>query len=237
MASFLKDVDFFRRVPKDLTESSFHGFLLSIIAGLFMTILLITEFSAYMSTSTETQIIMDRSGEQQLRINFNISMLDLRCEFATLDMVDALGTNRLNVSQGVEKWELDLLGRRRKFLGLNSAQEDLLHEISVVEKHEGEQVVTLGGAEGGNTFEKHLKENEHVMVNFYAPWCVWCQRLEPVWEAFAEDAMKQEVPMSVAKVDCVESRELCMSQRIQAFPSVRYFKKGELNSEYKTTGR
>ena len=24
-----------------------------------------------------------------------------------------------------------------------------------------------------------------MLVNFYAPWCHWCQRLEPVWEKSA----------------------------------------------------
>jgi thiol-disulfide isomerase/thioredoxin len=26
-----------------------------------------------------------------------------------------------------------------------------------------------------------------VVVNFYAPWCPWCQRLEPTWEAVTQD--------------------------------------------------
>ena len=25
-----------------------------------------------------------------------------------------------------------------------------------------------------------------VVVNFYAPWCPWCQRLEPTWEAVTQ---------------------------------------------------
>lgn len=26
-----------------------------------------------------------------------------------------------------------------------------------------------------------------VVVNFYAPWCPWCQRLEPTWEAVTQE--------------------------------------------------
>ncbi len=26
-----------------------------------------------------------------------------------------------------------------------------------------------------------------VIGNFYAPWCPWCQRLEPTWEAVREE--------------------------------------------------
>ena len=42
-------------------------------------------------------------AEQQLRINFNITMLDLPCEFAAIDMLDVLGTNRFNVTKNIEK--------------------------------------------------------------------------------------------------------------------------------------
>lgn len=36
--------------------------------------------------------------------------------------------------------------------------------------------------------------------NQYAPWCVWCQRLGPTWEAFAEHVEEQKIPVKVAKV-------------------------------------
>ena len=58
----------------------------------------------------------------------------------------------------------------------------------------------------------------------YAPWCVWCQKLEPVWEAFAERLIADGLPTSVVKVDCIANRQLCAEQKIQAFPTLRLFK-------------
>ena len=30
-----------------------------------------------------------------------------------------------------------------------------------------------------------------VVVNFFAPWCPWCQRLEPTWEAVTQEVHKR----------------------------------------------
>ena len=30
-----------------------------------------------------------------------------------------------------------------------------------------------------------------VVLNFYAPWCPWCQRLEPTWEAVSQEVHKR----------------------------------------------
>ncbi|CAN0515811.1 unnamed protein product, partial [Ectocarpus sp. 12 AP-2014] len=63
----------------------------------------------------------------------------------------------------------------------------------------------------------------------FAPWCVWCIKLAPTWEAFAEE-VERDTSLSgklrVAKVDCVEERELCSTQSLMAFPTIRYFKGG-----------
>ena len=53
----------------------------------------------------------------QIRINFNITMLDVPCEFATVDILDVLGTNQQNVTKNIEKWNLDQNAQRRMFQG------------------------------------------------------------------------------------------------------------------------
>ena len=53
----------------------------------------IQELNNYLTLETQTSMIVDRSAQGDLlRINFNISFPALSCEFATLDVSDALGT-------------------------------------------------------------------------------------------------------------------------------------------------
>jgi hypothetical protein len=50
------------------------------------------ELNAFLTPITRAEMIVDRSKhDEQLRINFNISFPALSCEFATLDVSDALG--------------------------------------------------------------------------------------------------------------------------------------------------
>jgi thioredoxin-like negative regulator of GroEL len=59
--------------------------------------------------------------------------------------------------------------------------------------------------------------------------CVWCQKLAPTWEAFAETAEEDTPALRVVKVDCVVNHELCAEQKIHAFPTIRFFKNGKPN--------
>ena len=61
---------------------------------------------------------------------------------------------------------------------------------------------------------KWLDNHDYTFVNYYAPWCVWCQRLEHVWEAFAAAIAAEDLPLSIVKVDCAANAELCIEQRI-----------------------
>lgn len=38
-----------------------------------------------------------------------------------------------------------------------------------------------------NEFQTTLTHYPIVVINFYAPWCHWCQRLEPAWEAATKE--------------------------------------------------
>ena len=70
-----------------------------------------------------------------------------------------------------------------------------------------------------------------LLVNFYAPWCPWSQRMNPVWDAAARTLHARYPPdadgrVLLAKVDCTAELPLCRSAGIQGFPSVRVFRGG-----------
>lgn len=69
-----------------------------------------------------------------------------------------------------------------------------------------------------------------VVLNFYAPWCPWCQRLEPTWEAVVTEVHtrypESDGRIRMGKVDCTIEVELCRQHHITGFPSIRVFRKG-----------
>lgn len=231
--SGFKVLDFYRKIPEDFVKQTSVGASLSLCAGIFMLVLFFIELFAFLSTSTETSVILDTNADTQLRINFNITLMDLHCDYAVVDVYDVLGTNTQNISKNIEKWQLDESGVRRIFSGRNREQKDIAHDThhpSIEELHmNGVHAIPLDD----ESFDEFLKEHRFSFVNFYAPWCVWCQRLEPTWEAFAEELERlegtpDELQVDVARVDCVANREVCMQQRIQAFPTLRLFKDGQI---------
>lgn len=140
---------------------------------LVMGILFLSETIAFGSTSIVTSITVDENVEPQIRLNFNITLMDLHCDFVAVDVWDALGTNRQNVTKNVDKWQLDETGRRRIFSGRNRDPRALHyeeHDMTVEEMHEeaGVHAVSLNK---GN-FEQFLKENPMAFLDLYAPWYV-----------------------------------------------------------------
>ncbi|CAD7695013.1 unnamed protein product [Ostreobium quekettii] len=91
----LKAVDFYKKLPSDLSESTLAGAWISILAAIVISVLLGLEFFEFMQVQTQTELVVDRSKQGELlRINFNVSFPALSCEFATLDVSDSLGTVR-----------------------------------------------------------------------------------------------------------------------------------------------
>ncbi|KAJ9568009.1 hypothetical protein OSB04_003975 [Centaurea solstitialis] len=73
LTSRIKSVDFFRKIPRDLTEASLSGAGLSIVAAVTMMFLFGMELQNYMAITTTTSVIIDQSTDSEyLLINFNI---------------------------------------------------------------------------------------------------------------------------------------------------------------------
>ena len=117
-------------------------------------------------------LALDSNTDYQVRVNFNITMMDLRCEWAVVDTVSVLGTDQ-NITAHVTKWQVDGEGVRRRFQGRNRQQTDIAMFDGAVtstidELHEdGEDAVSLDTV----TFPFALMEFTYLFVDFYASWC------------------------------------------------------------------
>lgn len=74
-------------------------------------------------------------------------------------------------------------------------------------------------------FESTLKENDVVLVDFYADWCGPCKALHPSLESLAADFEGKAV---IAKVNVDTETEISTDFGIRSIPALLYFKKGEL---------
>jgi protein disulfide-isomerase A1 len=86
-----------------------------------------------------------------------------------------------------------------------------------------------------SNFEEEMAKFEHLLVEFYAPWCGHCKKLAPEYSAAAEVLAKNEPPLTLAKVDATEEKKLAEKFGIQGFPTLFWFNNGE-KQEY-TGGR
>ena len=79
-----------------------------------------------------------------------------------------------------------------------------------------------------DNFEKVIKQEGMVLVDFFATWCGPCKMLAPVLSKIAEE---NEGKVKIAKVDVDEQRELAIKFGIESIPTLILFKDGEKINE------
>jgi Endoplasmic Reticulum-Golgi Intermediate Compartment (ERGIC) len=142
---------------------------MSTLALFTIITLFFLETRAFMFSRIRTDLTLDDNNDDRIRLNFNITMMDLRCDFAVVDVVSVLGTDQ-NVTTHITKWNVDAEGVRQRFKGRNRQQNDIvLYDDSVKESIEdlhqdGVDVISLTP----DTLDFTIKENEYVFVDFFA---------------------------------------------------------------------
>jgi len=248
--------NYFKHVPDDLVISSTPGMIISLIGTIVMITLFIFELNAYRKVDVSTTLVVDELVDEMLRMNFNVTLHQVPCDYLSIDVSDTTGTARHNISKDILKWRLDSEQRviaASTALTAHTRTEARQHPDTDHETHGGKYDMlgddddeyeppdtNLSQALGQETFEPFLKEHELTVVNFFAPWCIWCRRFEPV---YLETASK--IPdlhfhghARLAQVDCVAHQPFCGVNQIRAYPTVRMYKNGDpVNFELFTGAR
>ncbi|KAL9974978.1 hypothetical protein ACROYT_G012090 [Oculina patagonica] len=67
-----------------------------------------------------------------------------------------------------------------------------------------------------------LKNDGSWLVEFYAPWCGYCKKLEPIWSEVARTL--QGSPITVAKLDATRFSAIAREFGVRGYPSIKFIK-------------
>ncbi len=241
-------LDMFRRIPREYRTSSYLGGVLSAACAAVLTVLVLLELQAYLTVTYTSAVVFPGNGvgrgvpgtayQPYVSLRFNVTFPHLPCEYMSAEMFDVYGRHAITntsvtperpsgdekVSMTIFKWRVVDEGRKRAgsmqqhvepTQGGKPVHEELPYHHAA---HQYRDVVPLTVA----NFDTFVQSKDVVMVDFYAPWCIWCQRLAPVWENFAHEVGTKDYAdfVGVAKVDCTTETPLCTRRRIQGYPSI-----------------
>lgn len=224
----LSSVDLFRQIPKDLTQSTSQGVVLSMLAYLLLTTLLVMETTSFLRGTVESSVMMDSSPDAPVPLSLHMTVPALPCELLAVSLWDQSSGQKLPLVGDVHK-TMVAGPQGEKVLGTWDDSDPQFANNRAAVLGEGAVAPRAGLDEAelltSGAFQHSLEANEWSFVNFHTPWCSWCRKLSPTWEAFALTVHEKDIRVKVYKVDCEREATLCRSQAIGGYPTLRIYKR------------
>ncbi|GMF44147.1 unnamed protein product [Phytophthora fragariaefolia] len=125
--------------------------------------------------------------------------------------------NKLDEQRKTYDWELFEDSQAARALALLAAVA-LVARAAEFEEEEDVLVLTEGN------FAEAVSGHDTLLVEFYAPWCGHCKKLEPEYAAAAKNLKELDPPIRLAKVDATAESKLAEQFGIRGFPTLKFFK-------------
>ncbi|KAF4024254.1 hypothetical protein G4228_016233, partial [Cervus hanglu yarkandensis] len=94
----LRRFDIYRKVPKDLTQPTYTGAIISICCCLFILFLFLSELTGFITTEIVNELYVDdpdKDSGGKIDVSLNISLPNLHCELVGLDIQDEMGRHEV----------------------------------------------------------------------------------------------------------------------------------------------
>ena len=178
---------------------------------------------------------------EKIGVSSEVQLLDVRTpeEFNTQHLDNALNIN-INHS-GFDKEVAQLDKNKPVFVyclagGRSSKAANHLAELGFKEVYNLEGGITKWNASGlgkpvkhddGITleqYEKLVKSDKKVLIDFYAEWCGPCKKMAPYMEKMKTEMKDQLV---IVKIDADKNQQLAQQLKIQGLPALILYKNGK----------
>ncbi|XP_078006678.1 endoplasmic reticulum-Golgi intermediate compartment protein 1 isoform X3 [Phascolarctos cinereus] len=90
--------DIYRKVPKDLTQPTYTGAIISVCCCLFILFLFLSELTGFIATEVVNELYVDdpdKDSGGKIDVSLNISLPNLHCELVGLDIQDEMGRHEV----------------------------------------------------------------------------------------------------------------------------------------------
>ena len=99
-------------MPRDLTEPTFCGAVVSILCTILLVGLTAFEIQNYMYNDSHAELVIDQSHRDDfVNVNIDIVFPYMPCDILSLDVQDIMGTHKTDVMGELYKIRLDQKGK------------------------------------------------------------------------------------------------------------------------------
>ena len=100
----LRRFDIYRKVPKDLTQPTTTGAIISISSGVFIVFLLVSELLTFLRTDLVSELYVDdpTTGDR-IPVTIKLSLPDMECKFLGVDIQDEHGRHEVGYMENTRK--------------------------------------------------------------------------------------------------------------------------------------
>eukprot|EP00794_Sanderia_malayensis_P005134 gene5134-5782_t len=99
--------DIYRKVPKDLTQPTLTGAIISICSVLFIIFLMMSELSSFIQTEIVSELFVDNPKSERIPVRLNFTAPRMSCEYLGLDIQDEMGRHEVGFHENTNKIELN----------------------------------------------------------------------------------------------------------------------------------
>ncbi|XP_042893444.1 endoplasmic reticulum-Golgi intermediate compartment protein 1-like [Penaeus japonicus] len=101
----VRRLDIYRKVPKDLTQPTITGAVISVTCMTFMLLLFTSEFLHFLSGEIVSELYVDNPGEstERIPVYIKVSLPRLKCDYIGLDIQDDLGRHEVGFVENTVK--------------------------------------------------------------------------------------------------------------------------------------